>query len=61
MCKKGGKINLDNKKKIIISIVLVVALIIGFIIFLITENSYGKLSLDELVIEEESEKSVVWH
>ncbi len=48
---------MDNKKKIIISIVLVVALIIGFIIFLITENSYGKLSLDELVIEEESEKS----
>lgn len=49
--------NLDNKKKIIISIVLVVALIIGFIIFLITENSYENVSLDELVIKGESEKS----
>ena len=48
--------SIDNKKKIIISIVLIVSLIIGFIIFLLTENSYENLNLDELVIEEESEK-----
>ena len=43
--------NINNKKKIIISIVLIVFLIIGFIIFLLTDNSYGNLNLDELVIE----------
>lgn len=48
--------NINNKKKIIISIVLIVFLIIGFIIFLLTDNSYENLNLDELVIEEESEK-----
>ena len=48
--------NINNKKKIIISIVLIVSLIIGFIIFLLTENSYENLNLDELVIEEGSEK-----
>ena len=48
--------SIDNKKKIIISIVLIVSLIIGFIIFLLTENSYENLNLDELVIEEGSEK-----
>ena len=35
---------------------LIVFLIIGFIIFLLTDNSYENLNLDELVIEEESEK-----
>ena len=47
---------MNNKKKIIISIVLIVSLIIGFIIFLLNENSYENVNLAELVIEEESEK-----
>lgn len=43
--------NLDNKKKIIISVILIIILIVGFAIYMIVENSnYSELNLEEEVL-----------
>lgn len=45
--------NFDNKKKIIISAILIIFLIVGFAIYMIVENSsYGELNLEEEMLAE---------
>lgn len=45
--------NLDNKKKIIISAILIIGLIVGFDIYMIVENSsYSELNLEKEVLAE---------
>ena len=45
--------NFDNKKKIIISAILIIFLIVGFAIYMILENSsYGELNLEEEMLAE---------
>ena len=44
---------IDNKKKLIISIILIIGIIIAFVIYTVTSNSYNEMSLESIISNEE--------